>query len=59
MGANFIEPDLVLTQDGALVANDAVNLRDITDIADRPEFACRATTRTIEHVTETGGFPTI
>ena len=54
MGAHFIEPDLVLTKDGALVANQDVNLRDITDIADRPEFACRVATRTIEHVTETG-----
>jgi glycerophosphoryl diester phosphodiesterase len=56
MGAHFIEPDLVLTKDGALVANQDVNLRDITDIADRQEFACRVATRTIEHVTETGWF---
>lgn len=56
MGAHFIEPDLVLTKDGALVANNDVNLRSITDIADRPEFACRVATRTIEHVTETGWF---
>jgi len=56
MGAHFIEPDLVLTKDGALVVNHDVNLRDITDIADRPEFACRVATRTIEHTTETGWF---
>ena len=56
MGAHFIEPDLVLTKDGILVVNHDVNLRDITDIEDHPEFACRVSTRTIEHVTETGWF---
>lgn len=56
MGSHFIEPDIVLTKDGALVVNHDVNLKDITDIADRPDFACRVATRTIEHVTETGWF---
>ena len=56
MDADFIEPDLVLTKDGVLVVNHDVNLRTITDVASRSEFSCRATTRTIEHATETGWF---
>ena len=45
-GADFIEPDLVLTKDGVLVARHDPWLSDSTDIADHPEFADRKTTVT-------------
>ncbi len=41
MGADFIEPDLVITQDGVLVARHDIHLSDTTDVADHPEFADR------------------
>ena len=43
-GADFIEPDLVMTRDGVLVARHDPWLSDSTDIADRPEFSDRMTT---------------
>ena len=45
-GADFIEPDLVMTRDGVLVARHDPWLSDSTDVADRPEFADRRTTVT-------------
>lgn len=56
LGANFIEPDLVSTKDGVLIARHEVNIKDTTDVADRPEFADRFTTKTIDGVAETGWF---
>jgi len=41
MGADYIEPDLVMTKDGKLVARHDVYLSDSTDVADHPEFADR------------------
>lgn len=40
-GADVIEPDLVLTKDGALVARHERYLSGTTDVARRPEFAAR------------------
>ena len=56
LGADFIEPDLVSTKDGVLIARHEVNIKDTTDVADRPEFADRFTTKTIDGVVETGWF---
>lgn len=42
-GADFIEPDLVMTHDGVLVARHDRDLAASTDIAARPEFAALAT----------------
>src|SRR4051794_26696194 len=47
-GADFIEPDLVPTRDGVLVARHENEIGATTDIATRPEFADRATTRCID-----------
>ncbi|MFK7842323.1 MAG: glycerophosphodiester phosphodiesterase [Sphingorhabdus sp.] len=47
-GADFIEPDLVLTKDGVLVARHENQIGDTTDVADKPEFADRKTTKTID-----------
>jgi glycerophosphoryl diester phosphodiesterase len=41
MGADVIEPDLMETKDGALVARHDVFLSASTDVADHPEFASR------------------
>ena len=45
-GADFIEPDLVMTKDGHFVARHDPYLSDSTDIAEHPEFADRKTTVT-------------
>jgi glycerophosphoryl diester phosphodiesterase len=39
MGADFIEPDLVSTKDGVLVARHENNITGTTDVASRPEFS--------------------
>jgi len=56
MGADFIEPDVVPTRDGALVVRHDNELSDTTDIADRPELADRRTTRTVDGQELTGWF---
>ena len=48
MGADFLEPDLVATRDGALIARHENELADTTDVADHPEFRDRRTTKTID-----------
>lgn len=40
-GADYIEPDLVMTKDGHLVARHDVYLSTTTDVANHPEFADR------------------
>lgn len=40
-GADFIEPDLVMTKDGVLIARHDRYLSTTTNVADRPEFADR------------------
>jgi len=40
-GADYIEPDLVMTRDGVLIARHDRFLSTTTDIASRPEFADR------------------
>jgi glycerophosphoryl diester phosphodiesterase len=56
MGADYIEPDLVSTKDGVLVARHEPNITDTTNVADHPEFADRKTTKTIDGVEQTGWF---
>lgn len=56
MGADFIEPDLVATRDGELVARHENEISGTTDVASRPEFAARRTTKQIDGVTMTGWF---
>lgn len=55
-GADYIEPDLVPTADGVLVARHENEISGTTDVAARPEFADRRATRTIDGVTVTGWF---
>ena len=55
-GADFIEPDLVLTKDGVLVARHENEISETTDVADHPEFASRRVTKTIDGKAATGWF---
>jgi glycerophosphoryl diester phosphodiesterase len=41
LGADVIEPDLISTKDGVLIASHYPNLAINTDVANRPEFASR------------------
>ena len=47
-GADFIEPDLVPTQDGILVARHENEISATTDVASHPEFAARRTSKIID-----------
>lgn len=55
-GADVIEPDLVMTRDGVLVVRHENEIGGTTDVAGRPEFAGRRTTKTIDGETITGWF---
>ncbi len=55
-GADFIEPDLVPTKDHQLVARHENEISGTTDVAARPEFADRKTTKTIDGEAVTGWF---
>ncbi len=56
LGADYIEPDLVATKDGVLVARHENVITDTTDVAEHPEFAARETTKTIDGTAVTGWF---
>jgi glycerophosphoryl diester phosphodiesterase len=56
LGADYIEPDLVSTKDGVLVARHENEISGTTDVADHPEFAARRTTKTIDGTRGTGWF---
>ncbi len=56
MGADFIEPDLVVTGDGVLVARHEPEIGGTTDVASRPEFAGRQRTVLLDGVSVTGWF---
>jgi glycerophosphoryl diester phosphodiesterase len=56
LGADFIEPDLVATKDGALIARHEPNITSTTDVAQRPEFAARKTKKVVDGVEEEGWF---
>jgi glycerophosphoryl diester phosphodiesterase len=62
LGADYIEPDLVVTKDGVLIArhepiigdSDPTTTGDSTNVGDHPEFASRETTRTLDGVPTKG-----
>ena len=56
LGADYIEPDLVSTRDGVLVARHENEISGTTDVAAHPEFAPRRTTKVIDGVAVTGWF---
>ncbi len=55
-GADYIEPDLVMTRDGALVARHENEISGTTDVAEHPEFTHRRRSQVIDGETMTGWF---
>jgi glycerophosphoryl diester phosphodiesterase len=55
-GADYIEPDLVMTRDGVLVARHENEIGGTTDVAQHPEYASRRRTQVIDGETMTGWF---
>lgn len=55
-GADYIEPDLVMTKDGVLVDRHEPEIGGTTDVADHPEFADRRTTKKLDGTPVTGWF---
>ncbi len=56
LGADYIEPDLVSTKDGVLVARHENEISGTTDVATHPEFASKQTTKQIDGIPTTGWF---
>ncbi|MFM6312274.1 MAG: glycerophosphodiester phosphodiesterase, partial [Dolichospermum sp.] len=56
LGADYIEPDLVMTKDGILIARHENEISETTDIIDHPEFAYLKTTKIIDSEIKTGWF---
>jgi glycerophosphoryl diester phosphodiesterase len=56
LGADYIEPDLVSTRDGVLVARHENDISRTTDVAVHPSFAGRRTTKLIDGAEVTGWF---
>lgn len=56
MGADFLEPDLVITKDGHLVCRHENNIIDTTDVADRVGFEPRYKEKIIDGVLQKGFF---
>jgi len=55
-GADFIEPDLVMTRDGVPVARHENEISGTTDVVRHPEFASRKATKIIDGHSVTGWF---
>ena len=55
-GADYIEPDLVSTRDGELVARHENEISGTTDVAGHPEFAGRRTAKEIDGAAYEGWF---
>ncbi len=56
LGAEAVEPDLVATKDGVLVLRHENEISGTTDVASRPEFAARRTTKEVDGAELTGWF---
>jgi glycerophosphoryl diester phosphodiesterase len=56
LGADFLEPDLVVTSDGVLVCRHEPEIGGTTDVAGHPEFAARKTTKMLDGEAVTGWF---
>ncbi|MCX7593272.1 MAG: glycerophosphodiester phosphodiesterase [Fischerella sp.] len=56
MKADFIEPDLVITKDGFLIARHENEISATTDVAIRPEFSSRKTIKVVDGEVKNGWF---
>ncbi|WIT10892.1 glycerophosphodiester phosphodiesterase [Paucibacter sediminis] len=55
-GADVVEPDLISTKDGVLIARHDPNLAYSTDVASHPEFAARKKTMAVDGELQEGWF---
>jgi glycerophosphoryl diester phosphodiesterase len=55
-GADFVEPDLVMTRDGILVARHENEIGATTNVADHLEFATRRKSKSVDGETTEGWF---
>jgi glycerophosphoryl diester phosphodiesterase len=55
-GADYIEPDLVMTRDRVLIARHENEISGTTDVAEHPEFADRRRTQIIDGESMSGWF---
>ena len=56
LGAELIEPDVVVSRDGVLVVRHESELSESTDVATRAEFTARRTTKVVDDKPVTGWF---
>ncbi|BDI18836.1 glycerophosphoryl diester phosphodiesterase [Nostoc cf. commune SO-36] len=56
LGADYIEPDLVSTKDGVLIARHENEISETTDVASHAEFSHLQTTKIIDGESKTGWF---
>ena len=56
LGADYLEPDLVATLDGVLVARHENEISGTTDVADHPVFADRRITKIVDGTAVSGWF---
>jgi glycerophosphoryl diester phosphodiesterase len=56
LGADYVEPDLVATKDGHLIARHEPDITNTTDVAEHPEFAGRKRTAMVDGFPVTGWF---
>jgi glycerophosphoryl diester phosphodiesterase len=56
LGADYVEPDLVSTKDGKLIARHEPNIIATTDVSTHPEFASRKRTAIVDGAPEPGWF---
>ena len=56
LGADYVEPDLVATKDGHLIARHEPDITNTTDVAQHPEFADRRRTAIIDGAEYEGWF---
>ena len=56
LGAEYVEPDLVMTKDGVLICRHQPMLKSTTNVASLPEFVSKLTTKKINGVLHTDWF---
>lgn len=56
LGADAVEPDIVVSRDGVLVVRHENEISGTTDVADHPEFADRRTSKVVDGKRHTGWF---
>jgi glycerophosphoryl diester phosphodiesterase len=56
LGADYIEPDLVATKDGVLIARHEPNMINTTNVKELPQFASRLRKAVVDGVEEEGFF---